>query len=440
MHMTRRFFLKTSGAMAVYCGVAPMQSLGGAAHAVQNAAGTTTTAGKTLVVIFLRGGIDGLSLIVPHGDPAYNDLRRSLRIPRPGQEDGALDLDGYFSLNPRASALMPLFDQRLAVAAQAVGYEHNTRSHFEEQDRWETGVIGNTIGADGWLNRHLLTSQGHGPVRAISLGSTLPRILRGDAAAYAVRGLDDLGLPLPDAGGADVAAALEHAYADDARGQRSHARELVHQAGRSTLEGIRVIQQVAAEDYTPAAQYPDSGLGRQLRTAARLIKANIGLEVLEVDYGGWDTHNNQGSGVQGNYNNKVQQLADALAAFAADLGERLDDTLVLTLSDFGRTARENGTRGTDHGWANAMMAIGGPVAAAPNGTNNARPQTNLNQRRPVLTDWPGLGADQLWQNRDLRHTIDFRDVLAEVVGSHLGNNNLSRVLPDREFRPVGLIA
>jgi len=310
-----------------------------------------------------------------------------------------------------------------------VGYSKNTRSHFEEQDTWETGIVGNTVGADGWLNRHLLTSEGHGPVRAVALGNNLPRILRGDAPAYAMRGIDDLGLPNRKGEGQQIAAALEHAYQVDPHQRREEARDMVSQTGQSTLEGVRLIQKVQAQKYEPAAEYPDSALADRLKQAARLIKANLGIEVIETDYGGWDTHRGQGGGIEGTFADKVQTLSEALGAFAKDLGDKLDDTLVLTLSDFGRTARENGNAGTDHGWGNCMLALGGPVA---------KPEKQ--QPRPVVGDWPGLAPEKLHQKRDLMHTTDFRDVLAEVVKVHLGNDNLARVLPNHRFKPVGLVS
>lgn len=432
MHITRRYFLQTTGALAAYVGVTPLTGLIGSASANP----VSVTKGKTLVVVFLRGGIDGLNLIVPYADPHYADLRKALRIPSPGEDRGAIDLDGFFALHPRAEALMPWVDNGSFVAAHAVGYDKNTRSHFEEQDTWETGVIGNTVGSDGWLNRHLLTSEGHGPVRAVALGNTLPRILRGEATAYAVRGLSDLGLPQPRGGADAVAAALEHAYQCEPMQAAPDARDLVTQTGDATLDGIATIRKLMAAEYKPAADYPEkNGLGDQLAAAARLIKSDIGVEVISIDYGGWDTHNNQGNGIEGNYANKVQQLAEAMNAFATDMGDRLNDTLVLTLSDFGRTARENGTRGTDHGWANCMLAMGGPVLKT-----GEKAGIGADTRRKVLTDWPGLAEDQLNAKRDLLHTTDFRDVLAEVVQTHLGNTNLSAVLPDHTFKPVGLVA
>ncbi len=430
MHLTRRLFLKSSGAVAAYMGVAPVESLG-SNLLIQGAvdAPMPVTTGKTLVVIFLRGGIDGLSLVVPYGDPHYATHRPSLKIGRPGEDRGALDLDGHFGLNPQAAALMPLHESGMLAGLQAVGYSENSRSHFAEQDVWETGCIGNTVGKDGWLNRHLLTSEGHGPVRAVALGDELPRILRGDAPAFAVKGLEELNLPETRGNNGDaVAAALEHAYRARPEQHRDAAAELVASAGDATLEAIELVREVAAEPYESAATYPDTDLATKLASAARLIKANLGIEVIQIDYGGWDSHNNQGEAGGGSFGNRVKTVSEAMAAFSADLGEKMDDTLVLTLSDFGRTVRENGSRGTDHGWANAMLAMGGAVAARGNGAP-----------RPVIADWPGLAPDQLWQNRDLAHTIDFRDVLAEVVGGHLGNPNLARIIPDHEHRPVGLI-
>ncbi len=452
MDITRRFFLKSTAAVAAYTALTP--------HRVLAEAGLTLAdikkvhRGKTLVVIFLRGGMDGLNCLVPYGDPAYAGLRKGIGVARPGQAGGAVDLDGFFGLHPRAAALAPWFKNGVAAGLHAVGYDRNTRSHFEEQDTWETGVAGNTISSDGWLNRHLLTSQGHGPIRAVSIGDNLPRILRGPAPAFAVRGITDLSLFVGKKEGAvdtpaqtKMAAALEHAYACcdprvHAAAAAAHAQvsleipdahSLLRQTANTTFEGIAELRNVVSQTYAPAAPYPEKNeLAKRLQQVARLIKADIGLEVAEIDYGGWDTHQNQGNVTAandgGNYGRLVGGLADALAAFAADLESRLDDVLVVTLSDFGRTAAENGNGGTDHGWANCMLALGGAVRAA----GHAQP-------RPVLGRWPGLGPEQLHQKRDLLHTTDFRDVLGELVGQHLGNRQLQTLLPGHDFQRVGLI-
>lgn len=427
MNITRRYFLKSSGALALYCGISPLDLLGQAGLASGKL--ESVIKNKTLVVIFLRGGMDGLNLIVPFADPAYYTLRKGLALAKPGSPDGVLELTDQFGLHPRAAALLPFLKNGMATSLQAVGYAKNTRSHFEEQDVWETGVIGNTVNSDGWLNRHLLTSQGRGPVRAVSLGDSLPRILRGQAPAVAMRGLEDLTLPSQTPQEElQLTAALEHAYSTDPAMHRQAAMDLLAQTGQTTLEGAAQLRDLARTPYKPSVDYPKNGFANKLKEAARLIKADLGVEVIEVDYGGWDTHQNQG-GVQGSFGNMVQTLSDGLAAFTKDMEGRMDDVLVLTLSDFGRTAAENGTGGTDHGWANCMLAIGGPVLRA-----------NQGSARPISGLWPGLAKEQLHEKRDLLHTTDFRDVLGEVVSSHLGNTNVKTILPSHEFKPVGVIA
>ncbi len=427
MNITRRYFLKSSGALALYCGISPLDLLGQAGISSNQL--NPVARNKTLVVIFLRGGMDGLNFIVPFGDPAYYSLRKGLALAKPGSPDGVLELTDQFGLHPRAAALLPFLKNGLATSLQAVGYAQNTRSHFEEQDVWETGVIGNTVNSDGWLNRHLLTSEGRGPVRAVSIGDSLPRILRGKAPAVAMRGLEDLTLPSKTPmEELQLTAALEHAYSTDPALHRNAAMDMLAQTGQTTLDGAAQLRDLARTPYKPAVDYPKNGFANKLKEAARLIKANLGVEVLEIGYGGWDTHQNQG-GVKGSFGNMMQTLSEGLAAFTRDMEGRMDDVLVLTLSDFGRTAAENGTGGTDHGWANCMLAIGGPVMKASQGA-----------ARPISGLWPGLAKENLHEKRDLLHTTDFRDVLGEVVSSHLGNTNLKTILPSHDFKPVGFVA
>ena len=430
MHLTRRFFLQSTGSLSAYLGVAPLNLLAAVGETPE-----PVRRNKTLVVIFLRGGADGLNLVVPFGDPHYAQLRRSIGIAAPGTGEGrAIDLDGYFGLHPRLEPLAEHFESGLAVAAHAVGYDENTRSHFEEQDVWETGIIGNTVSSDGWLNRHLATSEGHGSIRAVAIGDNLPRIMRGKAPAYAIRGIEDLTLPEgPREVIEAVSAGLEHAYATPARQHRTSARDLLAEATATTMEGLEALQALTQKPYQPAAQYPNSQLGRRLGQVARLIKADVGLEVAEVDYGGWDTHQAQGN-VGGGFGNLTGQLGEALGAFLHDLEERADDVVVVTLTDFGRTAAENGSGGTDHGWANCMLLAGGPVQRA-----NRQAAAAAGSRK-VVAEWPGLGPEELHEGRDLLHTTDFRDVLGELVSVHLGNPKLKTVLPGHEFHPVGLIA
>lgn len=449
MHLTRRFFLKSTGALAAYLGVSPLVLAAG--RTSSRLAPVQVTRGKTLVVIFLRGGADGLNLVIPFGDPHYKGLRPGIGIGAPGSGEGAaLDLDGMFGLHPGLGPLKTHFDSGLAVAAHAVGYAKNTRSHFEEQDVWETGVIGNTVNSDGWLNRHLATSAGNGPIRAVSIGDSLPRIMQGDAPAFALRGLYDLSMPAPD--GVDpraMAAALEHAYRGTPAEHASAAQDLLSEAAGSTLEAVEQLRALAAKPYENQGLYPTSDLGMKLRQVAQLIKADLGLEVVEVDLNGWDTHAGQGQGAGGQFGALASQLGEAVGAFARDLGDRMDDVLVMTMTDFGRTAAENGSGGTDHGWANCMLLLGGAVAKANAGADTGgRPGpgdghtggTPGPRGRKVVTNWPGLAPDQLHEGRDLLHTTDFRDVLAEVVRVHLGNGNLEAVLPGHQFKSVGLVA
>jgi uncharacterized protein (DUF1501 family) len=442
MHLNRRFFLRSTGALAAYLGVAPLNVL--AAVGRPNLIRPTVAKGKTLVVIFLRGGADGLNLVIPHGDENYAKLRPTIAIPNPAAAGDAstkaIDLDGFYGLHPRLAPIAPYFDEGLAVAAHAVGYDQNTRSHFEEQDTWETGIVGNTVGSDGWVNRHLATSEGRGVIRAVSIGDNLPRILHGPAAAYAIRGLEDLGMSSKGVDPEKVTAALEHAYCTPEpaahKSATQNARDLLDMTAHNTLEGLAQLKAVTAQKYEPVKPYPKTDIGNKLLQMARLIKADIGLEVGEIDYGGWDTHQYQGRGSDGQFANLAGYLADALAAFRADLGDKMDDVLVVTLTDFGRTAAENGTTGTDHGWANCMLLMGGPVAAA-----NKAADAGGKPRKVVTTGkWPGLAPDQLHQKRDLLHTTDFRDVLCELVRVHLGNPHLETVLPQHEFKKVGLIA
>ncbi|WP_372370889.1 DUF1501 domain-containing protein [Candidatus Uabimicrobium sp. HlEnr_7] len=410
MKMTRRYFLKSAGLLSLYCGLSPI---------LANVEQIQVKRNKTIVVIFLRGGMDGLNFIIPYNDPHYYTLRQSIAIPKTGS-NAVIPLDNFFGLHPKAASLLPFFKQGYATALHAVGYSQNTRSHFEEQDVWETGVIGNTINSDGWLNRHLLTSEGHGPIRAISLGENLPRILRGKAPAYSIRGLDNLAIP-KELNESQMMAALESAYS--APEEKNDAAYRLSQASKETLQSIGILQKVAGQPYQTKVKYPNNPLGKKLQQTVQLIKANIGLEVVEIDYGGWDTHRQQGGG-NGRYATMLKNLSDSISAFAQDLQSKLDDVLLITISDFGRTARENGTQGTDHGWANCMFAMGGAVKK---------------QNKPVIANWPGLAPELLYQGRDLKHTIDFRDVLAEVVATHLGNNNLQKILPQHNFQKIGFL-
>jgi uncharacterized protein (DUF1501 family) len=355
---------------------------------------------KILVAIFQRGAVDGLNVVVPHGERRYYELRPTIAIPKPGSgADAAIDLDGFFGLHPSLAPLKPIYDQGRLAIVHAAGSPDPTRSHFDAQDFMESGTPGRKATADGWLNRALPPEKNRkvSPVRAVGLGAELPRALRGRNEAVAVNNLSDF--QVRDSRGA----AFEAMYA------KSHDKVL-NGTGRETFDAVKLMQSIQKQSYKPAngASYPAGRFGQSMIQIARLIKAGVGLEVAFTDVGGWDTHVNE----PGQLNRLLREFGEALAAFYQDLGDRMADVAVVTMSEFGRTAKENGNRGTDHGHANVMLAFGGGV-----------------QGGKIYGDWPGMENEQLYENRDLNLTTDFRDVLGELVTRHLGNRQVSSVFP-----------
>ncbi|HEX5228341.1 MAG TPA: DUF1501 domain-containing protein [Bryobacteraceae bacterium] len=365
---------------------------------------------KILVAIFQRGAVDGLNMVVPFGEPRYYELRPSIAIPKPdGTSDAAIDLDGFFGLHPALAPLKPLYDARHLAIVDAVGSPDPTRSHFDAQDYMESGTPG-LKGADGWMNRALSkqalpVERGPvSPVRAVSLGDSLARSMRGHNPAVAVRSLNDF--QVHDARGA---AAFESMY-------ENSADKLIHGTANDTFNAVKIVQAIQKQKYVPAndASYPNGGFGRSLQQIAQLIKADVGVEVAFADIGGWDTHVNEtgGKSTDGQLANNLAQFGQALTAFHQDLGDRMEDVTLVTMSEFGRTVKENGDRGTDHGHANVMFVLGGDVRGG-----------------KIYGDWPGLQPEQLYEDRDLALTTDFRDVLGELVSKHLGNPDVQAVFP-----------
>jgi len=364
---------------------------------------------KILVAIFQRGAVDGLNVVIPFGEQRYYELRPSLAIPKPdGTPASAVDLDGFFGLHPSLSPLKAMFDAQQLAIVDAVGSPDPTRSHFDAQDYMESGTPGYKATSDGWMNRALPPVAGTGsPIRAVGLGSGLPRCLRGRNDALAVNNLNDFQVRDPKA-----AAAFENMY--------EHTLDTtLHSTGKETFSAVKIMQSLQKQTYTPAngAKYPSGRFGQSLQQIARLIKADVGLEVAFADIGGWDTHVNE-VGAQpavGQLANNLSDFGQSLAAFYQDLGDQMADVAVVTMSEFGRTAKENGNRGTDHGHANVMFVMGGGIRGG-----------------KVYGDWPGLAEEQLNEGRDLALTTDFRDVLGELVSKHLGNPNLKAVFPGYE--------
>jgi uncharacterized protein (DUF1501 family) len=403
--MNRRVFLK-NGALAMFgAGTAPM-------WLARAADSDATGKRKVLVVVFQRGAADGLNVVVPHGDPNYYALRPRIGIP----QNLVVDLDGFYGLHPALAPLKSIYDQRQLAIVEATGSPDPTRSHFDAQDYMESGTPGRKATADGWLNRALpRTNLKASPVRAVAIGAQLPRTLRGDIPAVAIGNLASFRITDVQSQGT-----FESMYSDA-------VDRVLSGTGRDTFDAVRMLESMSKQAYRPAdgARYPNGRLGQNLQQIARLIKADVGMEVAFADMGGWDTHVNEvgAQPTSGPLANLLTEWGGALAAFHRDLGTRMGDVVVVTMSEFGRTARENGNRGTDHGHANVMLVLGG-------GINGGK----------VYGQWPGLEREQLYEGRDLAVTTDFRTVLSELVGGHLGVHEPGRIFPGyKPEKALGII-
>lgn len=397
--ITRRIFLK-NGALAVVGTAAIPSFLSRAAFADLQAA----TGKKRLIVLFQRGAADGLNIVIPHADPLYYRMRPTIAIPQ-GQ---AIDLNGYFGLHPSMSAFKPLWDAKQLAIIHAAGSPDNTRSHFDAQDYMESGTPGVKATEDGWLNRAIAheNSEKPSPFRAVALGTALPRTLAGRSPAVAISDVNNFGV----GGRAPAAGAISGTF--ESMYDQS-VDSVLHGTANETFEAVKMLKAADPGRYVPArgANYPRGRFADSLRQIAQLLKANLGVEVAFADIGGWDHHVNEGS-VQGQLANLTREFSQSLAAFWTDLGDVAGDTAIVTMSEFGRTARENGTRGTDHGHANVMFVIGGPVKGG-----------------QVYGRWPGLDDRHLYEGRDLEVTTDFRSVLSEALTGHLGIRETGAVFP-----------
>ena len=415
--MDRRVFMK-SGAMAlVTMGLSPsfLRRTAYGAELLRGASIGGNTRGRTLICLFQRGAADALNVVVPHGEAAYYRLRPSIAIPRPtsaGGVAGAVDLDGFFGLHPALAPMKPLWDRGLLAPIHAVGSPSSTRSHFDAQDYMETGTPDLKSTRDGWLNRCLAVrgtceagcahDAASAPFRAVSMTEQTPRILEGPQATIAMSSLDEFSVR---ASGPAVDR-LEALY-------RTGSADVVHAAGGEMFEAVKILRAANPRQYAPrdGAEYPASQFGQRLKQIAQLIKADVGLEVAFADVGGWDTHVNQG-GATGQVALRLGDFARSIAALVTDLGDRMGDVTILTMSEFGRTARQNGSGGTDHGHAGALFVIGGDVKGG-----------------KVYGKWPGLEPEQLNEGRDLALTTDFRAVFSEVAAKQLGAKRLDVLFP-----------
>jgi uncharacterized protein (DUF1501 family) len=414
MH-TRRIFLRNSALAMVGAGSAPLWL-----QRALYAADAPSPRKKILVAIFQRGAADGLNIVVPHGERAYYSLRPTIAIPRPtsagdGIHDAAIDLDGHFGLHPSLAPLKPLYDEGHLALVDAAGSPDPTRSHFDAQDYMESGTPGLKGTSDGWMNRALppsIPSEKASPLRALSMGAVLPRVMRGNKPALALQNIGDFQIR-----NAQAAKDFEQLYLETG----DHA---LNATGRETFEAMAILQAIQKTPYRPEAEYPRGRFGDCLRQIAQLIKADVGVEMAFADIGGWDHHVNEigQRASEGQLANLLREYGQALCAFWQDLGDRMSDVVLVTMSEFGRTAHENGNRGTDHGHANCMFVMGGPVRGG-----------------RVYGRWPGLEREQLYENRDLALTTDFRDVLGELVAQHLGNPTLGSVFPGYTPQFLGLV-
>jgi uncharacterized protein (DUF1501 family) len=405
--ISRRVFLKNGAFTMVSLGFAP-------SFLSRTALAAGTTRAKQLIAIFQRGAVDGLSVIVPHGEAEYYRARPSIAIPRPSAgDDAAVDLDGFFGFNPRLRALKPFWDARALAIVHACGSPDSTRSHFDAQDYMETATPGVKSTGDGWLNRYLQARREEEttPFRAVAVASQLPRMLQGTAPAIALHQIDQFGIRAGQASD-KVSSLFERAYG-------ASPDTTLSVTGREAFDAIKMLKAADPSKYEPehGAGYPRSPFGQALKQIAQLTKANVGLEVAFADVGGWDTHVNQGAG-QGQLAGRLDDFGNAIAALVTDLGDRLADTVVLTMSEFGRAVNENGNRGTDHGHGNAMMVIGGGVRGG-----------------HVYGKWPGLSVDRRYDGRDLAVTTDFRDVFGEIVVRHLGVRDPKPIFPGYNVQP-----
>jgi uncharacterized protein (DUF1501 family) len=409
--VSRRVFLKNGGLALVSLGFAPE-------FLARTVAAAGPTRRRVLVTVFQRGAVDGLNMVVPFGERDYYSSRPTIAIVAPGRDTQcALDLDGFFGLHPRLAPLKALYDARQLAIVHACGSPDGTRSHFDAQDYMETATPGVKSTPDGWLNRylHVKEHEAQTPFRAVALAPQLPRAMQGLAPALAIGQIDRFGIRAGQASDM-VQSSFESEYA-------AAADRVLHSTGREAFEAIRMLKQADPSRYTPenGAEYPRSAYGDALRQIAQLVKAEVGLEIAFAESGNWDHHVNEGAAI-GQLAVRLDDFARGIAALVRDLGDRMQDVVILTMSEFGRAVAENGNRGTDHGHGNAMMVIGGSVRGG-----------------RVYGRWPGLAREQRYEGRDLAVTTDFRAVFDEVVRGHLGLTDTRTVFPRfKAPAPLGL--
>ena len=420
--MERRVFMKSGALALVTMGLSPsfLRRTTFGADLLDGAAIKGAARGKTLICLFQRGAADALNVVVPHGEAAYYRLRPDIAIARPGSASGAagaIDLDGFYGLHPALAPLKPLWDLGILAPVHAVGSPSSTRSHFDAQDYMESGTPDQKGTRDGWVNRYLALkgtceegctrAATQSPFRAVAMTQQTPRMLEGPSPTIAMNSLSEFSVRATG----PAVERLEALY-------RTGTADVIHAAGGEMFEAVKILRAANPQQYVPrnGATYPGSPFGQRLRQIAQLVKADVGLEVAFADVGGWDTHVNQG-GSTGQLAQRLDDFARSIAALVSDLGDRMSDVTIMTMSEFGRTVRQNGSGGTDHGHAGALFVIGGDVKG-----------------RKVYGRWPGLEPEQLYEGRDLGLTTDFRSVFGEVASRHLGASRLDALFPGFDTR------
>jgi uncharacterized protein (DUF1501 family) len=405
--LSRRRFMAVTGVSAAAAATAPSW-LPRVALASSHRSGQR----DVIVSIYLRGGIDGMSAVVPYQEANYYAQRATTAVPRPdsGLSNRATDLDGQFGLAPGMAALLPAYLNGNLLFVHACGSRDTTRSHFDAQRFMEVGnQVNDPTFVSGWLGRHLLTVAPKDPnalLRAVGIADGLQRALVTAPKALPIPNLDTFGLTGTSSTAAARSATLQGLY--------ETVGDPLRAVATTTLQTIDLLNAINFAGYAPGggAVYPTGNFGYALKTTAALIKAEVGVEAVAIDLGGWDTHNAQGT-TSGTMHTLMTTLSQAIGAFYADMWSRPTPGVTLVaMSEFGRRLKENGSQGTDHGYGNVMIALGECVRGG-----------------RVLTQWPGLDPANLFQGLDLNVTIDYRDVLAEIVQSRLGNSNLAAVFP-----------
>jgi len=412
---SRRGFLKGGALALVGTSVIPSFLL----RSVMAQATTAAANNKRLVVLFQRGAADGLNIVVPYQEKNYYSMRPSIAI----KQQDVLDLNGFFGLHPALASFKPLYDQGHLAIIHAAGSTSTSRSHFDAQDYMESGTPDVKSTTDGWLNRALLNGPApDGPggkpsaFRAVALGTQVPRTLQGKLPAIAVSNLADFSVGGKGPQTSSISNAFQAMYDES-------SDAVLHGTGQETFEAVKMLKAADPAKYTPAAgvNYPNGAFGNSLKQIAQLMKANLGVEAAFSDIGGWDTHQNQGAAT-GQLANRLTEFANGIAAFWKDMGDEAESITLVTMSEFGRTARQNGTGGTDHGHANVMFVLGGQVKGG-----------------KVYGKWPGLDNGQLNEGRDLAVTTDFRRVLGEAAFKTLGAKNMEAVFPGAQVTPSAFL-